>query len=161
LRANGLDTLFAVVEPATRFEMDTLIAAAVSRKQPILFYYWQPNAVLSQFAFKPVALGPYDHDVFQCLGRTTCGLPAPSNFAPEQVVIALAEWVYLQAPQVAAYFQRAHMPFPEMNRMLQQLGGPGATVETVADRFVAERGEVWRPWFGLAAGDVTTLPAPQ
>ena len=151
LRAYGLDQSFDVVEPANRFEMDTLIAEAVGRKQPILFYYWQPNAVLSQFGFKPVTLAPYDHDAFQCMGRASCGVTTQTGFAPDPVVVALAEWVYLDAPQVAAYFGRAHMPFAEMNGMLQQLGEAGATVETVADRFVAERGEIWRPWVGLPA----------
>ena len=76
------------------------------------------------------------------------------------MITAVAEWVYLDAPQVAAYFSRAHMPFTEMNLMLQELGEPGATVEAVADRFIAERGEVWRPWVGLPAQDSVT-PAPQ
>ena len=85
------------------------------------------------------------------MGRASCGVTTLTGFAPDPVVVALAEWVYLDAPQVAAYFGRAHMPFAEMNRMLQQLGEAGATVETVADRFVAERGEIWRPWVGLPA----------
>jgi glycine betaine/proline transport system substrate-binding protein len=38
-----------------------------------------------------------------------------------------------------------------MNKMLQQLGEPGATLESVADRFVSERAEIWRPWVGLPA----------
>jgi glycine betaine/proline transport system substrate-binding protein len=151
LRAYGLDQSFEVVEPANRFEMDTLIAEAVGRKQPILFYYWQPNAILSQFAFRPVTLAPYDHDAFLCMGRVACATPTPTGFAPDPVITAVAEWVYLNAPQVAAYFSRARMPVPEMNLMLQELGEPGATVETVADRFVAERAEVWRPWVGLPA----------
>jgi glycine betaine/proline transport system substrate-binding protein len=153
LRAYGLDGSFEVVEPANRFEMDTLIAEAVGRKQPILFYYWQPNAILSQFAFKPVTLAAYDHDAFLCMGKVACTAPTPTGFAPDPVITAVAEWVYLDAPQVAAYFSRAHMPFAEMNLMLQQLGEPGATVETVADRFIAERGEVWRSWVGLPAQD--------
>lgn len=151
LRAYGLDQSFDIVEPANRFEMDTLIAEAVGRKQPILFYYWQPNAILSQFAFRPVTLAPYNRDAFQCLGRAACASPTPTSFAPDPVVTAVAEWVYLDAPQVAAYFSRAHMPFAEMNLMLQHLGEPGATVETVADRFIEERGEIWRPWVGLPA----------
>jgi glycine betaine/proline transport system substrate-binding protein len=151
LRAYGLDQSYDIVEPANRFEMDTLIAEAVGRKQPILFYYWQPNAILSQFAFKPVTLAPYNHDAFACMGKAACAGSAPTGYAPDPVVTAVAEWVYLDAPQVAAYFSRAHMPFAEMNRMLQQLGDPGATVETVADRFIAERTEIWRPWVGLPA----------
>ncbi len=77
------------------------------------------------------------------------------------VVVAVAEWVYLDAPQVAAYFGRARMPFAEMNLMLQQLGEAGATVETVADRFIAERSEIWRPWVGLPPLEQPIEPAPQ
>lgn len=151
LRGLGLDGAFEIVEPANRFEMDTLIAEAVGRKQPIVFYYWQPNAILSQFAFRPVDLGAYDHDAFQCMGKGTCPLPRPTGFAPDPVVIGLADWVYLDAPRVAAYFGRARMPMAEMNLMLQQLGEAGASIETVADRFVTEREEVWRGWVGQVA----------
>ncbi len=148
LRANGLAELFDVVEPANRFELDTLIAEAVSRKEPLLFYYWQPNAVLAQFGFQPVDLGAYNKDNFLCLGRVSCASPLPSGFPPDPVIVALAQWVYLEAPDVAAYFQRAHMPFAEMNALLQNLNEPGATIEAVADAFVAARGEIWQQWVG-------------
>lgn len=161
LRAHGLERAFEIVEPANRFELDTLIAEAVGRREPIVFYYWQPNAILAQFTFVELALAPYDAENFLCLGRIACATPLPSGFAPDPVVIAVAEWVYLEAPQVAAYFQLARMPVTEMNRMLQQLSEPGATVETVAARFMAERGEVWRPWAGLSvepAADAAGVP---
>jgi len=151
IRANGLQDLFEVVEPANRFELDTLISEAESRKQAILFYYWQPNAVLAQFGFRPIDLGPFNRDNFLCLGRTACAEPKPSGFAPDQVIVALAQWVYLEAPEVAAYFQRAHMPFAEMNALLQNLNEPGASIESVADAFVAARGEIWQPWVGKAS----------
>lgn len=156
LRAHGLEAGFDIVEPGNRFEMDTLIAEAVGRQEPFVFYYWQPNAILAQFSFQPVALGAYDQDAFTCMGRSACAATVASSFAPDPVVVALAEWVYLEAPQVAAYFGRSRMPFAEMNAMLQQLGDPGATVEQVAERFIAERGEVWRPWVGLP---VEAVPA--
>ena len=87
-----------------------------------------------------------------CLGRVACANPQPSSFAPEPVIVALAQWVYLEAPEVAAYFQRAHMPFEEMNALLQNLNEPGATIESVADAFVAARGEIWQQWVGKPAG---------
>ncbi len=148
IRANGLADLFDVVEPANRFELDTLISEAESRKEPILFYYWQPNAVLAQFGFKALDLGPFNKDNFVCLARIACADPKPSSFSPDPVIIALAQWVYLDAPEVAAYFQRAHMPFAEMNALLQNLNEPGSTIEGVADAFVAARGEVWQQWVG-------------
>ncbi|MDR3474899.1 MAG: glycine betaine ABC transporter substrate-binding protein [Devosia sp.] len=160
LKAEGLDELYTVVEPKNRFDLDQMIAAAVSRKQPILFYYWQPNATLAQFSFKPVDLGAYSKDDFACLGKKLCEVPKPSSFAPEPVVIALAEWVFTGAPEVAAYFQRAQMPMAEMNSLLAQLNETGATVEAVADKFVAERQEVWQKWVGApAAKPVTGAPS--
>lgn len=168
LAANGLTGLFDVVEPANRFELDTLIAEAVGRKEPIVFYYWQPNAILAQFGFNAVELGAYDKEAFLCAGRQTCAAPAPTGFAPDPVVIALSEWVYADAPQVASYFQRAKMPFSEMNVMLQALSKPEATVEAVAENFIATRGAVWRPWTGLPAeaevdggGEAGRTPARQ
>jgi len=159
LRANGLTLLFDVVEPANRFELDALIAEAVSRKEPILFYYWQPNAILAQFAFNAVDLGTYDKDAFLCAGRQACASPLPTGFAPDPVVIALSEWVYLDAPQIASYFQRAKMPFAEMNAMLQALSETGATVESVAEQFISTRAAVWRPWAGLPVEPAIEAPA--
>ena len=161
LKAQGLDQLYTVVEPKNRFDLDQTIAAAIGRKEPILFYYWQPNATLAQFGFKSVDLGPYSKDDFACLGRHVCDPAKPSSFAPEPVVIALAEWVFTSAPEVAAYFQRAQMPMAEMNRLLGHLNETGATVEGVASRFVAERQEVWQKWVGGTAGakPATTAPA--
>ena len=153
LQANGLASLFEVVEPANRFELDTLIAAAVNRREPVLFYYWQPNAILAQFDVTEVELGPYDKDSFLCMGQEGCGSTTPTGFAPDPVVIALAEWVFLEAPEVAAYFQRAKMPVAEMNLLLQRLSQTGETVDSVVAWFLAERQAVWGPWVGLETGE--------
>jgi glycine betaine/proline transport system substrate-binding protein len=144
--ALGLGGRVEFIEPANRFEMDRLIAGAVSRKEPVLFYYWQPNAVLAQFDFVPLDMGAYDETAAKCLAQLACANPAPSAFASETVVVALAEWVFADIPAIAAYFQRTSIAFETMNGLLAQLNEPGATVEGVAERFVSERGDIWRSW---------------
>jgi glycine betaine/proline transport system substrate-binding protein len=148
VRALGLTGLVEVIEPATRFEMDTLIAEAVSRSEPILFYYWQPNAVLSQFNFVALDMGAYEEEAAKCLARAACPTPVPSAFAAETVVVALAEWVFTESPAIAGYFQRSSLDLAEMNALLAQLNEPGATVEGVAERFVAEKQAIWQAWVG-------------
>lgn len=160
LRAYGLDRVFDIVEPGNRFEMDTLIAEAVGRKEPVLFYYWSPNAVLSQLSFRALDLGAYDHDAFACLATRICAQPKPSAFAPDAVVIAAAEWVFTDAPGLAAYLQRATLPVAEMNAMLAELSQPGMSEATVAERFVAEKPAIWRPWLGQVAPEAVPLPIP-
>ena len=67
------------------------------------------------------------------------------------MIVAVAHGDVPRAPEVATYFTRAQMPIAEMNAMLQALSVDGATVESVADTFVAKRPNVWRPWVGPAA----------
>lgn len=148
IAALGIGDQLDVVVPSNRFEMDTLIGEAVSKKQPVLFYYWQPNAILQQFAFKPVDLGAYAADASKCLSQQACAEPKPSSFAPETVVVALSEQIFTDLPLIAAYFQRSSLPLDEMNALLAQLNAPGATPQSVAENFVATRGEVWKHWVG-------------
>ena len=151
ITAYGLSGLVDIVEPANRFEMDTLIAEAVSKSEPVLFYYWRPNAVLAQFGFVALDMGAYDEEAAKCLARIACSTPVPSAFPAESVVVALSEWVFTDIPVIASYFQRTSLPLREMDVLLAQLNEPGATVEGIADRFVAEREDIWRTWVGAGA----------
>lgn len=146
LIAYGLEELFELVEPANRFEMDTLIAQSVSRQEMIVFYYWQPNAVLAQFDFIALDMGGFEEDNFKCLAQRVCMEPKPSSFALESAFIVTTDWVLEDAPLVSQYLRRAVLPLTEMNRMLNWQGEGAFSFEELAARFIAEREEIWRPW---------------
>ena len=146
LRAHGLDKRFEVSEPASRFEMDNTIAQAVSRREPILFYYWQPNSVLSQFDFVPLDMGAYDADALSCLASVTCDAPKPSAFPLEQVSIVFADALFEIAPEIVSYLQGASMPLAEMNALLAYMSETGASPEDTARNFVDTRSEIWSAW---------------
>lgn len=148
IAAHGLQGLVEIVEPANRLEMDRLIGEAVNLREPFLFYYWQPNAILAQLDFVALDMGAYDEAAAQCLGDRACANPVASAFPADLVTIALAERVFTDLPIIAGYFQRATLPLGEMNAMLAQLSADGATTEAVADRFVAEQRDLWRAWVG-------------
>ncbi|MHA6300233.1 glycine betaine ABC transporter substrate-binding protein [Devosia sp. CAU 1758] len=148
IAAHGLTEIVELVEPANRLEMDQLIAEGLNRREPFLFYYWQPNAILAQLDFTAIDLGAYDEAAAQCLADRICAEPQPSAFPSDSVVIALAERVFADTPMVAGYFQRASLPLDEMDRLLAQLNEPGGTAEAVAERFVAERADLWQAWVG-------------
>lgn len=146
--ALGLTGRFEIIEPTSRFELDERIAGAVSRREPILFYYWQPNAILDQLNFVPLDMGAYDANAIACLARRDCPSPTPSAFGEERVVVAVSEDLYEVAPDVAAYFQRATLPLEEMNALLAFQSEGGGTAEDAAWRFVDTRREVWERWLG-------------
>jgi glycine betaine/proline transport system substrate-binding protein len=146
IRALKLETALALVEPANRFEMDKMIAEAVNKSQPFLFYYWQPNPVLAQLEFTPVDMGPYDEAAAKCLASLNCLDPKPSAFAPETVVIAVSEKLVSNAPLIAGYFQRATLPLKEMDAMLAELSLVGSSEDLVARQFVEGNADLWRAW---------------
>ncbi len=146
IRAYGLDAHFDIEQPGSRFELDQVLGEAVSRQEPILFYYWQPNGVLAQLGFTPLDMGAFDANALSCLAETECVDPAPSAFPPEQVVIAISDDLFMLAPALAAYFQRASMPLDEMNRLLAHMSETGASPEQAAARFVETRPEIWQAW---------------
>lgn len=146
LKAHGLEEKVEVIEPANRFEMDRLIGEAVNRRDVFFFYYWQPNAVLEQLDFVALDMGAYDEEAAKCLARQMCTEAKPSAYPSEMVVVALSDWVFSEAPQVASYFQRSSLKLEDMNALLAQTSEPGATIESVADDFVAARSDVWSAW---------------
>lgn len=146
IRALKLENLIEVVEPANRFEMDKTIAEAVNKRQPFLFYYWQPNPVLAQLEFTAVDMGPYDEAAAKCLASLSCSEPKASAFALETVVIAVSEKLVANAPLIAGYFQRASLPLKEMDAMLAELSTAGSSEHLVAKQFVEGKAELWRAW---------------
>ena len=146
--AYGLEGQLEIVEPANRFEMDSLIGEAVNRREPFVFYYWQPNAILAQLDFVALDMGAYDETAAKCLAERACANPQVSAFPPEIVVTALADRVFAEMPLIAGYFQRATLDLAVMDGLLARLNEPGASVESVADGFVAEQAAIWQRWVG-------------
>ncbi|NOZ31973.1 MAG: hypothetical protein GXP01_02625 [Alphaproteobacteria bacterium] len=146
IRAYGIEGTFEVVTPANRFELDQVIAEAMSRREPLLFYYWQPNAALWQFGFDAVDLGPFDPEALPCLAQPGCRAPKKSAFAPEPVIVVAAEWLAVEVPAVFDYLGRASMPLEEMNRLLAWQNAGNADSAEVAAEFYENSGEIWEPW---------------
>lgn len=146
IKALGLAEMFDIVEPQNRFELDRLIGEAMSSKLPVVFYYWQPNAILAQFDFRQLDLGTYDAEAIKCLAKRDCAEPQVSAFPTEPVVVVLADWVISDVPVVTGYFQKARMPLSEMSALLAWQGAGERTVEEAARHFVETREEVWRDW---------------
>ncbi|HWJ88679.1 MAG TPA: glycine betaine ABC transporter substrate-binding protein [Pelagibacterium sp.] len=152
----GLDARFEIVEPFDRFTMDGYLADAVARRAPVLGYYWQPNALIDRLGLVPLDMGPFDPGNAQCMAIRDCVPFGGSGFAPDTVVIAVAEWVFTEVPDIADYFARAAMPLAEMNRLLAWQAEHEAGPEAVAQHFLITGRAIWRPWAGetaVPAGD--------
>lgn len=148
--AYGLDERFEPVEPFDRFTLDRTVSDKVAQRAPVLTYYWQPNALISRLDLVPLDMGPFDLGNAQCMALSDCVPFGASAYAPDTVLIAAAEWVFTDAPELAAYLSRASMPLEEMNRLLAWQAENEASPEEVATHFIVTRPEIWRGWTGEA-----------
>jgi glycine betaine/proline transport system substrate-binding protein len=150
MRALRLQIIFESEEPANRLDLDRRLSEAISRREPVLIYYWQPNAAIDQFSLKSIDLGLFNPDAWPCLGMNACDNPLPSSFPEAQVVIGAAAWLQDEAPLVADYLRAATLPLEEMNGLLAELGSEGSSPEAVAQRFYETAEDIWRAWLPAA-----------
>ncbi|MCB9992343.1 MAG: hypothetical protein H6873_01665 [Hyphomicrobiaceae bacterium] len=150
VRALDIESGVDLAEPANRFEMDALIGQAVSSKRPVIFYYWQPNALLAQFDMPEIDLGPYDAEASKCLASRSCASPAVSDFVAENPNIAVSDWLFDAAPKITAYLARASVPYAVFDELLAYQAENGADPAAVAAHFYETQTAIWHPWVGLA-----------
>lgn len=146
--AYGLGERFAATEPFDRLMLDRTLSDRVARGEPALAYYWQPNGLIDRLDLVPLDMGPFDLGNAQCMALADCMPFGPSSYAPDTVVIAAAEWVFTDAPQIAAYLGRAQMPLAEMNRLLNWQAENEASADEAATHFIVTRPEIWQDWAG-------------
>lgn len=157
--AYGLGERFEVFEPFDRFTLDRTISERVAQRQPVLAYYWQPNALISRLDLVPLEMGPFDLGNAQCMALADCVPFGGSSYAPDTVVIAAAEWVFTDAPEIAAYLSRAQMPLEEMNRLLAWQAEHEATPDEVATHFIVTNPQMWQGWTGSEPGGDLLVPS--
>lgn len=149
----GLTERFEIIEPADRFAMDAALTDAVARRAPVLTYYWQPNALIDRLDLVALDMGAFDPGNGLCMAIRDCVPFGSSGFAPDAVVIAVAEWIFTDAPDVADYFARASMPLAEMNRLLAWQVEHEASPHAVAQHFLITGRDIWHPWVGETTAD--------
>lgn len=148
IEAYGLGEWFEAVEPFDRFGLDRMLGEKVAQRAPVLAYYWQPNGLIARLDLIPLDMGPFDLGNAQCMALADCVPFGPSSYAPDTVVIAAAEWVFTDAPELAAYLGRARMPLEEMNRLLNWQAENEASADEAATHFIVTRPDIWQGWVG-------------
>lgn len=146
LKAFGLWSAFNIVVPTDRLEMDRLIGEAISKNKPIMFYYWQPNAFVYDLKLVRIEMGAYSSTAFACLANVECKDLQTTGFADEQVVIAVADWVRGDAPELLPYARKAQMPLDAMDELLSVQVESGLTAEQVATYFIVNYPQIWQAW---------------
>lgn len=133
--------------PGSGANLKASIARKVTRKQPIVAYYWGPTAVIGRYNLVRLDIPEgYQQDKFQCLTDKNCENPQVADWPPGEVAVAVVKDLEKQAPDVAEMLSKMQYPNDVVNKLLAWADSRSEEPEAAAERFLRKYPEVWTKW---------------
>lgn len=132
--------------PGTGAALDASIASAVKRRQPVLFYYWTPTAMMGKYKFVQLKEPAYNEACYKTLEDTKNPNPCPSA-SPEATVQAGVSSVFHKAdPVLVSMLSKFNIPLPLLNSTLADMVEKKAEPKAMAVPFLKAHPEIWKQW---------------
>jgi len=145
-KALGLQDSFNLFSPGSGPTQKAAVTAAYQRQEDIVFYYWEPTALIGTLDLVALQFPPYDHVVFQCLTDPDCADPKPSAFFDNPVFTAVSSKFAQAAPALALFLSKVTMPAPLLNKALAYMESTAGEPDAVARWFLQHHIQIWMPW---------------
>jgi glycine betaine/proline transport system substrate-binding protein len=127
--------------------LDASIARAFLRKEPILFYYWGPTAVLGKFDTVQLDLGEAKPDVYACNTAKDCANPpAVTAYPSSPAVVGAAAWIKNDTPVLADYFSKVGLTNAQISELLVFGDENKVDAQATALNFLKTKSDVWKKW---------------
>lgn len=137
---------YELFSPGSGANLKASIARRVTRKAPILAYYWGPTAVIGRYKLVRLGMPEYDAEKFLCLTNKNCANPQVTGWKPGEVGVAVVASLKTKAPNVAAFLSKLQVPNDVVNASLAWGDGRKASVDEVTAHFFKTYPTVWQSW---------------
>ena len=145
-RAFELEENYALFSPGSGGALDASIARAFKREEPILFYYWEPTAILGKYDAVQLDMPPYDPNLHKCNTLENCDEPIQAAHPTAKVITAMSAGLAQSAPEVAAYLGNVSLENAVVNQLLAWGDDNKASARDTAAYFLREYPQVWQGW---------------
>jgi len=132
--------------PGSGANLKASIARKVTRKEPIVGYYWGPTAVIGKYGLVRLEMPEYDAEKFNCLTDKNCADPRLSGWKTGEVAVAVVSELKEKAPVVAGFLGKLQLPNEVVNQLLAWGDDNSASPEEIATRFFENHPEIWGAW---------------
>lgn len=139
---NNLGMPFQVVVAGSEEAILASLASAVSREEPLLFYFYEPHSVFAQYDLTEVQLPEYSEECYAGAesGGVDCDYPADELF---KIV-----WPGLgdEAPEAYEFLQNMNYSTEDQISMVAAIELDGLSAAEAARAWVDENEAVWSEW---------------
>lgn len=151
LKNTGLDKLFNNTQPGTGAALDAEITSAYEQRKPILFYYWQPTALMAKYAFEPIEFPPYQTDCWTSLLQKNNENACISGFPSSRLAISVANNFVQAQPELVAFLEKMQFTPQQLNQAILEMSENKRTGLQQAKLFLQQYPEVWQSWLSEKA----------
>lgn len=137
---------YQLFSPGSGANLKASIARRVTRKQPIVAYYWGPTAVIGRYKLVRLGMPKYEAKKFTCLTNKNCANPQVTGWKPGEVGVAVVTDLKKKAPNVAAFLAKLQVPNEVINAELAWGDARKASTEEVATHFLKTQEAIWTKW---------------
>jgi len=144
--ALGLGETFELFSPGSGENLKASFARQVTRKKPIVGYYWGPTAVIGKYNLVRLDMPEYDAAKFKCLTDKNCEDPQVTGWAVGEVAVAATTDLKDKAPNVADFLSKMQVPNDKISAVLAWGDDNSASPDEVAEYFLKNDEDVWTAW---------------
>lgn len=146
LEAYGLLDHYVNFRPGTGTALDAAVSSAYLQRQPVLFYYWNPTAIMGRFDLVQLDEPAYSDECWQELTSATGARQEACAFPAVEVAYGLNSTFAEQAPEIVAFLEEATFPLEEVNSSLAYMVENDADAAAAAEEFLREKADIWGAW---------------
>lgn len=132
---------FQVITTGSEEALLAAVAAAYERQEPVLFYFYTPHALFSQYDLTQVELPAYSDDCYATIDAGGVDCAYPDDVLMKILSTELSE----KAPDVYAFLKNFNYSNEDQIEMLGLLE-EGQTVPEAAQAWVDTNGDTWEGW---------------
>ncbi len=145
-KALGLGETFELFSPGSGANLKASIARLVTRKKPIVSYYWGPTDVIGKYNLVRLDMPAHDAEKFKCLTDKNCANPQVTGWAVGEVAVAAVSEIKTKAPNVAEFLSKLQVPNAEISSVLAWGDDNKASPDEVANHFMKNYESIWSKW---------------
>lgn len=146
----GLSSHYDNFSPGTGAALDAAISAAYERREPILFYYWQPAGLMAKYDFYRLDAGPFNAECWASLLDTK--QPACiSDFIRAQISVAVSSTFAQAHPDLIQMFSKIQLSPEQMNQIILAMSEQKRDASQLVDEFLRDNADQWTSWLSPAA----------
>ncbi|MEO9273759.1 ABC transporter substrate-binding protein [Marinomonas sp. 5E14-1] len=132
LKDYGLESSYTNFRTGTGPALDAAVLSSYKRKEPILFYYWSPTALLGRV------------DVIKLEEK-------PGVDKSVSIQVGLSKTFHDEAPELVSVLSKVNIPIDLLNTYLARMSTENINAPDLAKTFLKEKPEIWKSWVSTSA----------